>query len=129
MLGCKDHARLALLVKKPGQEDRFKDERILAPKKGAWLVNSALAPVMVAKRNSASHKSVNEETTSRTGFKRNFEKSGHEEENSNYSLELGLAGEQNMFREGSFFISKGDGGLSLNKRAKSAGHNVPAPNP
>lgn len=129
MSRCKDHARLALLVKKPGQEDRFKDLSILEPKKGAWLVNSALAPGMAVKRNSTRHKSVNEEPASRTGFKRTFEKSVHEEENFNYSLELGLAGEQNMFGDVSFSIGKGEGGLSLNKRPESAGHNAPTLHP
>lgn len=129
MEGCHDHARLALLVKKPGQEDRFKDTNILEPKKGKWLVNPALALGMSVKKASANHKAVNAKPASKTGFKRTFEKSAHAEMNFTYNLGMGVAGEQNLLEDGSFSIGKTDEGLSLNKRAKSTGHNASAPHP
>lgn len=129
MAGCQDHARLALLMKKSSQEERFKGSDILAPKKGSWLVNPALAPGFCVKKGPSAASSVPRKGAAKTGHKRSFEKSVNDDESNFFDMEMNLDEQQGSFGEGQMIMHKEYEVVVNNKRPKSVGHNAPAPHP
>lgn len=132
MAGCQDHARLAMLTKKPGQEERFKDVDILSPRKGAWLTDPTVAPGHVVRRNATNSQSDPTQATTQTGNKRNFGSSVHEVSSNNQFLGENAMGQQVEVGEGNLMVclnlenSTCSNSKYKAKRPRPAGPNTPA---
>lgn len=128
MAGCKDHALLALLAQKPGQEKRFKASNILSPKIGEWILNPALVPERDVARESKSSKSVPSKTAAQAGNKRSFVRSELGSSNEeDYNSGKSLNEQQPLICVGQDTAGLVDGYSGVNKRLKSAGPNAPVP--
>lgn len=102
MVGCHDHARLTMLVQKPGQESRFKGLNILSPRLGKWLTNPAsLLTVGLRKQHQPTRtRNVQNKALTREGSKSTSGTSEQEVNSSAMLLDIAQTEQQAVIGEG-----------------------------